>query len=196
MGYDTSFTNENKQLLKDVKLYDINLVNTSGGGVKVNISWTQIKRSITGCTESYQECDYKVDGSDSAIVKVFVAHECGKPPDKFSTSGCQIGNGELHFGYIFSDDDEETKAIFFVIHPNSWGPYQHRFRTTGMLKFIQGGLGQGASLAASAAAGAIIGSIIPGPGTVIGAGIGGAAGYIASSITPSIAGQYLRYIGK
>jgi|GEM_PF-5595242 len=195
MSYDTSFTDDNKQKLKDAGLYNVKINNTSGGGVKVNIAWTQTMRSLTGCEEAYQECDYRMDGTDTGIVKVFVAQECGTPPDSLDTSGCQMGAGKLHFGYIFKDDDEDTAAIFFVIHPNSWGPYQHRFRTTGVLKLLGAGASKVAGVAAGAAAGAAFGSVFPIAGTAVGAIVGGAAGLVAGAITPSLAGQYLRYIG-
>ena len=50
---------------------------------------------------------------------------------RFSTAGHSApGNSELHFGNVFVGDTSGGSAIFFVIHPNSWRPYQHRFKTS------------------------------------------------------------------
>ena len=180
-----------EELLQKSGFYGKTLINTSGGGVRERISWTQTSRSWTGNTEVYQECDYKIEGEEGSVVKVFVAAACGPPPAEFNTAGHEQGDGPgvLHFGYVFADDDPAVKAIFFVIHPNSWGPYQHRFRTTGMLALVQTGVGE----VGGAAAGAAIGSLFaPGIGTAVGAG----AGWVVTKVTPSFAGQYLRFIGS
>lgn len=122
-----------------------------------------------------------------------MAEKCGNPPAQLTTAGHQQGGGVLHFGFVLSDDDKGTKAIFFVIHPKSRKPYQHRFRTKGMLKLMQRGTSKAAGLGSSAAAGALI--VIPGTDTVIGAAIANAAGSAASTLTPSFIGIFLRYIG-
>jgi hypothetical protein len=64
-------------------------------------------------------------------VIVFIATNCGVPPEQITTIGQQLGEGQLHFGY--KDKGCTTKSgnvvdrIFFVIHPNNWGPHQRRF---------------------------------------------------------------------
>ena len=194
MGYDTQFTSENKYLLDKMNLSNRVLINKSGDGVQEDISWTQASRNLLGNTEKYYITDYYVEGeSKDSVVKVFVAASCGKPPSRINTSGHSMGGGKLHFGYIFYDNN--GKAIFFVLHPNSWGPYQNRFRTNAMMSFIKSTGCQMSSMGASAAAGAFVGSVFPGVGTAVGAGVGAAAGWVASTITPSYVGDYLRYIG-
>jgi len=193
MGYDTEFTEDNKRVLESAGLSNVELQNQTGPGNSVNISWTQTMKNPLGCEETYQECTYKIAGTDTKVM-VFIAKECGTPPDRINTQGCQMGEGRLHFGYVFDDDDPGTKAVFFVIHPNSWGPYQKRFRTSGLLRFFHSAVSSVTSKVAAGVAGAAIGQVaIPIP--LVGAAIGGAAGVIASSLGDALLGDYLRYIG-
>jgi hypothetical protein len=196
MGYDTTFTSENKSLLINCGLSNKKLINKSNEGVRQKISWVQAAKNLFGCTEYYRLADYYVEGENSDnIVKVFIAETCGKPPSSINTSGHSMKGGRLHFGYIFGDDEKQTKSIFFVIHPNSWGPYQSRFRTTAMLKFLKNSTTQLGGMAASAATGAFIGSVFPGVGTAVGAGVGAGVGWVITNVTPAYVGDYLRYIG-
>jgi len=116
----------------------------------------------------------------------------------FRTSGHRQGDGRLHFGYIFtsgsSSSGDTIGAIFFVIHPNSWGPFQKRFATSGLTGFIHGTMrlvSGKTGAAAGAAAGALVGSAVPGLGTAIGA----AVGYGVADMTDRHTGDYLRFIG-
>merc|ERR1712241_1547043 len=118
--------------------------------------------------------------------KVFV--ESGTtPPSEFRTSGY---NGKLHFGFLVFDTSPNG-AVFFVLHPNSWGPYQHRFKTNSFTAFFNKGVGSVLTNAAGAAAGAAIGSIVPGVGTIIGGLVGASVG----ALSDDYFGDYLRYIG-
>ena len=100
------------------------------------IGWTQMKRCglFWKCWEDYRLVDYYIDGDTSTnVYKVFVAKDID-PPHEFRTSGY---HNKLHFGFLtFGSDDG---AVFFVIHPNSWGPYQHRFKTNAMTSFVKSG---------------------------------------------------------
>lgn len=196
MGYDTEFTDDNRAILEHCNLNGKVLVNNSAHGIVCQIAWTQKMKDLFGCEECYAECDYFMEGepTDGTPFKVFVAKECGAPPERFSTNGHEQADGVLHYGFVFSDTDE-SKCIFFVIHPNSWGPFQHRFRTTSFLKLVSGGVGQAASMGTCAAAGAAMGSFCPGLGTAIGGTVGAGAGWVVQNMTPSYAGDYLRYIG-
>ena len=90
----------------------------------------------------YIENDYQLDDDKKTILKVFVATDCGPPPKTFNTSGhAQKGynssvRGILYFGFIPLEGDEQTKRIFFVIHPKGWRPYQHRFVLSSITKFV------------------------------------------------------------
>ena len=98
-------------------------------------------------------------------------------------------NGQLHFGYLYYGD--AGQALFFVIHPNSFRPYQHRFATNTLTSYVQTGL---AALAKplTAAVGVAIGTIVP-PAEAdrIVTSFGGVAGQLPGDIF----GDYLRYIG-
>jgi len=189
--YSTRFTEDSQKLLAGLGLTDKRLVkDNSVSPTTETIEWTQASRCWWGCEEEYRLVDYYIDGDTSGnVYKVFIAKDI-TPPGAFRTSGY---NKELHFGFLtFGTDDG---AVFFVIHPNSWGPYQHRFKTNSFTAFVKGGLSSVASAVAGAAAGAAtgaaIGSIVPGLGTVVGAVVG----YGASSLTDDYFGDYLRYIG-
>lgn len=222
MGYDTEFTDENKSLLEDTAggiFYNTTLTNTSGNGISRNIEWGQVLRCgpFNDCKEEYKECDYKLSSpktkiEEKLLIKVFIASECGQPPSILNTNGMHMGGGKLHFGYVYirTGEDQNIASMFFVIHPNSWGPYQKRFLTSGITEvldtfiFIGGqAVGVGTGAVGGVATGAIIGSIFPGVGTVVGGlaggligGVGGAAaGTIVDNVADDLLGQYLRYIG-
>ena len=150
------------------------------------IRWTQFFRCFFGCKEEYLLVDYHQDGDKSnPVMKVFVAKSKLSPPDEFNTSGYQK---LLHFGFLFFGD--QNQAIFFVLHPNSWEPYQHRFKTNAFTAFFNDGIGS-VMTAAETAVGAAVGSIVPGAGTIIGGIVGTAVG----SLSDDYFGDYLRYIG-
>ena len=110
------------------------------------IEWTQIKRSLFGSKEIYLLVDYYQEGNKERKFKVYI-NEGTKIPDSFRTSGY---NGMLHFGvFTFSpvhlqfrfttDVPDSDGVIFFVIHPNSWGPFHDRFKTNALTSFVKHG---------------------------------------------------------
>ena len=112
-------------------------------------------------------------------------------PNEFRTSGYK---GQLHFGFLIFDDEIED-LIFFVIHPNSWGPFQSHFKTNRITKFFKDAVNNVAGGVGFVAIGAAVGSIIPGAGTLLGAGIGAVSGTVISTVSENVFGYYLRYIG-
>ena len=190
--YWNSFTRGNQELLKKYHLSDRNMV--MDNDVKPSsetIEWTQTSKCWFGCEEEYLLVDYYEDGKKTnPVMKVFVAKELGTPPQQFSTGGHE---DNLHFGYL--NFGGQNQAIYFVLHPNSWYPFQHRFKTNSFTKFFKDGLSNVAGTAGGAAAGwavgAAMGSIVPGAGTVV----GGVVGVAISSFTDDLFGDYLRYIG-
>ncbi len=200
---DTQFTDKNQNLLKELGLYNVQLEKTAEQEIKQEIEWGQAKLDLlSNVKREYLECVYTIKGAPkTSKIKVFVATECGAPPAIINTSGHEQGGGVLHFGYIFHDDKEDVKAIFFVIHPNSWGPFQKRFRTNTMLALVDTAINSVADKAGGklgAIIGAKVGTLIPIP--VVGTVAGAAAGYFIGETTVAIvdcmAGDYLRYIGS
>ena len=195
--YYKQFTDGSKQLLKAFNLENKRLVRDDSVEPSTEtIEWTQVSRCWFGCKEEYRLVDYYEDGDKTnPVFKVFVAKKAfNDPPQEIQTNGHQ---GKLHFGHAYFGD--ENSAIFFVLHDNSWRPYQHRFKTNTFTKWFNAGLskalGTAGSLAAGAAAGAAMGaafgSIVPGIGTVIGA----STGLVISQFSDDVFGDYLRYIG-
>ena len=171
------------------------------------IEWYQLSKCWWWCEEEYQLVDYHKDGDKrNNVHKVFVAKAAGSPPDVFYTSGYKGKNdARLHFGFLYMGG--ESQAFVFVIHPKSWYPYQHKFKTTTLVKWFQKALGAAAGAAAKAAAGAATtaaagaligakaGSIVPVIGTVIGALVGVGVGAGVSLLADDVFGDFLRYIG-
>ena len=191
--YYKQFTDGSRQLLKAFKLENKRLVRDDSVQPSTEtIGWTQVTQCLLGCKEEYRLVDYYEDGDKkNPVMKVFVAKKAfNDPPQEFQTSGHQ---GKLHFGYL--NYGGENGAIFFVLHDNSWRPYQHRFKTSSFTKWFNAGLSTALSTAGSAAAGAAVGaaygSIVPGIGTVVGA----ATGLVISQWSDDVFGDYLRYIG-
>jgi len=202
MSNDTQFTEDNKNLLRGLGLLNVQLKMTSEAPISQTITWGQAKLDLLFDVErSYKECTYSIIGDNgNSKVKVFVADECGTPPDIINTSGHQQGGGALHFGYIFHDEQKDVKAIFFVIHPNSWGPFQKRFRTNTMLSLLDMSINAVADKVGGklgAVVGASVGSLIPIPvvGTAAGMVVGYFIGETTVAIADAMAGDYLRYIG-
>lgn len=103
--------------LEKCGLRSVTLKNTSGNGFGYTVQWLQFNRKLCGCKEQYRKCRYETPNGSK--VAVFVAEECGSPPDKFNTSSYK---GLLHAGAV-------GVAVFFVIHPRDWTPYKQRFMT-------------------------------------------------------------------
>merc|ERR1711892_1525112 len=207
-GYEHQYVSENKLILKFWHLLDKKLVLDAGAGTsRETIEWTQISKCSWTCSEDYILADYHEDGDKSKpVIKVFVAKDAGSPPESLSTAGHSGTNGaKLHFGNVFFSDTMNGSAIFFVLHPNKWGPYQHRFKTSSLTNafhatvnaIVGSGVaaGVGAGIAAAAASGAAMGSFLPGPGTAAVAVLGVAVGTVIGTLSDDYIGNYLRYIG-
>jgi len=193
---DTRFVSASRQCLKALEMFDIKLVRDMDLNPTSHvIEWTQIKRSLFGCRETYLLVDYYQDGNKDRKFKVYI-NEGTEIPASFRTSGY---NGMLHFGMLcFSvtvTNEELDGVIFFVIHPNSWGPFQHRFKTNAFTGFVKKGISKAAGAATGAATVAALGSVVPGLGNIVGGILGLTAGVIASRVTPNYFGNYLRFIG-
>ena len=203
--YWKKFNDVNRDLLKDFDLIDRRMVrDTSVKPSTETIKWSQASRCWWSCEEEYLLVDYHKDGNkNNQVHKVFVAKDAGTPPDCFYTSGYSGKNdAKLHFGFLYMGG--ESQAFVFVIHPKSWYPYQHRFKTSSITNFFNQGLkgaikaasaaAAGAAIsgvAAAAAAGAAAGSIVP----VIGNVVGAVVGVGVATVTDDYFGDYLRYIG-
>jgi len=126
---------ENKEILQEFGLFDKWLMRDKDVQPSIEkIAWTQFSRCWWMCEEEYYLVDYHVDGDkESPVIKVFVAKSVLSPPDGFSTLG-DYERQLLHFGV---SDIEEFKSIFFVLHPRTWEPFQHRFMTDTYREFIQ-----------------------------------------------------------
>ena len=67
-------------------------------------------------------------------------------PDFLYTGGGTSGyQGLLHFGNLIYEPsaenaNSESQVIFFVVHPNDWGPFQHRFKTSTLTKAVNGAM--------------------------------------------------------
>lgn len=120
------------------------------------------------------------------MTKVYVAKKYGNPPTEFNTRGV---NGKLHMGMLWFGAQDE--GLYFVLHDNSWRPFQARFKTTKFTEFFR----KTSSVVTFGAAGAALGSVIPGAGNVMGAAIGAGVGAVGETLTENFFGAYLRYIG-
>lgn len=185
-GSESSFTSQNKEILIKCGLHNVTLLKQSNVEKLVTIKWSQVARSFFGCKEDYSECQYYMEGEDASnVVKVFVAKKCGPAPDAFNTSRHSQNGGRLFFGYVYGGSD--GKAIYFVIHPEDWRPYQHRFKTNDMISLLK----QGAS-ALGGSVGGYLGSTVPGTGT---AAAGASGAWISKHLTAAVIGDFLRFIG-
>lgn len=197
MSYDTEFTSENRQKLKDALLYNVKLTFKATENSGSNISWQQAARDWgAGSSEPYSLHTYTTPHGQP--ISVFIAKTTGGPPSSFKTSGYRQGGGCLHFGVIFragkTPSGQEVSGVFFVIHSNSWGPYQKRFAQSGMTGALHSGIDFAASNAGAAIGGAMVGqTIIPIPG--LGAAVGAGVGFAITNMTDRLSGDYLRYIG-
>lgn len=208
----SNFCSSTISILQKNKMYKTTLTKTSSIAVTTeSIEWRQASKcGFWKCKEDYQLAGYYATGSKIPVY-VYVAKASSGVPNSISTNGY---NGLLHCGNLIYDNVQQSKAqvMFFVIHPNSWGPYQHRFKTSSLTRFVNGAItdvlkaaaGAGATagltalLTSAAVAGGTLGSIVPIGGTAAGALllVGAAlAAYAVGSMTPDYLGDYLRYIG-
>jgi len=206
------FTDDNRKILQAWNLENKNLVLDSV--VPETIKWKQFSKCWWMCSEDYFLADYYDEAAPELVVKVFVA-KATQTPERFSTSGFSASwapDSKLYFGNIFYDTDGSS-AIFLVIHPDSWYPYQHRFETdslteafntaTNLIVADGASAGIAAAIAEAAASGATLGSFIPAPGTPAGLVLGDAVAAVGASIgVPADyhdqyanIGEYLRFIG-
>jgi len=190
-GYDTKFIDQSKDILKKHHLYAKTLHSPEYIG-ESEITWKQQMRCWWSCSEKYTL--YKYTTEDGAHVFIYFAPKVSAP-STLSTNGYQQGKNKLHFGYTYTSgkatNGETIGSIFFVVHPNSWGPFQKRFSTS----LLTGSTLQVIAMAVDkggAAAGAAAGTAIGGP---IGTAVGGAIGFVAGDAVDRFAGDYLRYIG-
>jgi len=191
------FTSESHRLLQRLNMENIVLVkDKSVRPTTESIEWSQFSRCWWLCHETYRLVDYYQEGNHDRKFKVFI-NDATYPPNRFQTTGHQ---GKLFFGFLpFSSNDG---AVFFVMHPKSWHPFQQQFKTDSITRYIHEGLsaaagqlGAAASAAIGAKVGAVAGSVVPGLGTAIGGVMGAVGGHAVSQLTDDYFGDYLRYIG-
>jgi len=181
-----AFTDQNHKLLQVLKMENILLVkDQSVRPTTEAIEWSQFSRCWWLCHETYRLVDYYQQGNRERKFKVFV-NDATWPPNRFRTSGYR---GKLFFGFL--PLSKADGAVFFVIHPYSWRPFVHRFKTNRFTRTLNKGL----SAMGGMAAGAAIGSIVPGIGTLAGGAIGMAAEHFGGELTEDYFGDHLRFIG-
>ena len=78
-------------------------------------------------------------------VYVYVSMNYALPDFLYTGGGTSGYQGLLHFGNLIYDAsaenaNSESQVIFFVVHPNDWGPFQHRFRTSTLTKHVNGAM--------------------------------------------------------
>jgi len=211
----SEFTDSSKNILEAYNQENIRLVrDRSVQPTLVTVEWSQFSRcTFSTCSEEYLLVDYYQDGDQSnPVMKVYVAKDELSPPNEFRTSGYR---GKLQFGFLYFGGTNQ--ALFYVLHPNSWGPYQHRFKTNAFTRFFKSQASKAASKAAAAAVGEAIGSIaastaagaaageaigsiipgakLPGAGTIIGSLVGAEVAELSDVYLGDYLGDYLRYIG-
>ena len=142
--YRDTFTKSNRDILSKWRLMNKTLVMDKVEKENEEITWRQASKcGLFECSESYMLVDYYEDGDKNLpLLKVFVAKKHGDPPLSFSTQGYSRGQHELHFGNVPIEESDGASALFFVIHPNSWRPYQDRFLTSSFTAFVKDILSQ------------------------------------------------------
>lgn len=185
MGYSDSreFTKGNFRLLMRFNVENVDLKrDTSEKSTIVDIDWKQLTRSLFGNKEQYHSLRYYLKGNKDIFFQVFVACDAGlEIPNVFNTSGHR---GFLHFGLFTGKDGNAT--IFFVLHPNSWGPFQHRFQLSMSTSNLHATLNAGLQ-ALTFAAGKL------GPAGIVVGGLAAAGKYVG--LAERNCGDYLRLIG-
>jgi hypothetical protein len=211
-----NFCDESKEILEKNKMLNVWLQNSGRSTSQETIEWTQASRCWWSCSETYNLATYSVWGSEIPVY-VYVSMNYDLPYWLYTGGGTDGYQGLLHFGNLIYDasaenSNSESQVIFFVVHPNDWGPFQHRFKTNSLTKAVNGAMnaivsGVGGALAtagltsliaSSAIAGGTLGSVVPVGGTAAGIIIGvGAAlvAYALASQSDDYLGDYLRYIG-
>ena len=142
-------TADNELILRGLNLYDRILIRDySVTPTSHWIKWKQFNHWGCGwfsCEKEYLLVDYYIEGHHSVNpYKVYVAKSVLSPPSQFITSGY---DGKLHFGFLHFGHNDEARtamhggsAVYFVLHPNSDGPYQNNFKTHSMIEFIADGI--------------------------------------------------------
>ena len=214
MGYDTEFTSDNVEKLKEAGLYSKTLVKLGAATGPYPVEWKQVKKQLIGSTqEDYYVCKFAEAGPDGKPKKgsphwnVIIAAKVGIDAingfDTFSTNGVQLGGDcVLHFGYASLTAD--SAEIFLVIHPNWWGPYQKRFRDVlRVSNFAHQTLDWAAGAAASAGASAALTAYLGGAAAVGSTGVGipiaiaaGVVGFVTTDAWDRLVGDYLRFVGE
>ena len=212
-GYDTQFIEDNQQCLVEANLIDKRLVRILPDTGPFHCKWQQIKLAWTGMDEKYYVIRYGVDGEtheSCPSIPVCIAEKYKDALDAGAfdsiivadgASGC-ADDARLHFGY--TNCSTNGQKIYFVVHPNTWGPFQHRFRemldqSENDIKAAKWAVGL-APVAVSAAAEAYMGGAVAcataGAIVTVPIAIGAAmVGAVASHQFDRLAGDYLRYIG-
>ena len=169
------------------------------------VTWKQVAMSMFGDVErKYWSAKYAKSGDSNHYSVFFAVEKFDRDglPSSFSTSGFNKNGCKLHFGY--TENGTDKKSLFFVVHPNSWGPYQKRFRelcgkTDREFQAFVAALGKGGNLAAGAAAGSLAAwygvAVAAGPAGWAVAGVATVGGIVAGDLADRLTGDYLRYIG-
>jgi len=211
-----NFCDESKEILEKNKMLNVWLQKSNRAVSQETIKWTQISRCWWGCSETYNLATYSVWGTELPVY-VYVSMNYNLPDWLYTGGGTSGYQGLLHFGNLIYDataenENSESEVIFFVVHPNDWGPFQHRFKTSSLTEHVNGAMKaivSGAAgalgkvaltalIAKAALAGGTIGSVVPVGGTAAGVivGVGAAViGYALASQSDDYLGDYLRYIG-
>lgn len=209
-----TFTDDNKNVLRRCGLIDKKLILVQKQETSHQVKWKQVKMAMLEKDEEYYSAHYHVEDMPFPLYTVFFARKyCAYVdlPTEINTSGWNEEGVTLQKGialhYGFSKRGTDTDAIFFVVHPTDWGPFQKRFRdalgkssaefidlvnnikwagttitTTGAGTFLLWATG-----AAAAVAGGPVGLSI-----ALGGCLGG---LIAADLASRLTGDYLRYIG-
>ena len=214
MGYDTEFTSDNVEKLKEAGLYSKTLVKLGAATGPYPVEWKQVKKQLIGSTqEDYYVCKFAEAGPDgkpkkgsphwNVIIAAKVGIEAINGFDTFSTNGVKLGGDcALHFGYASWTAD--SAEIFLVIHPNCWEPYQKRFRevlrvSDKAYQNAEWAAGAVASAGASAALTAYLGGAVAVATAGVGIPIAIAAGVVAfvtKDAWDRLVGDYLRFVGE
>ena len=212
-----TFSEDSKILLEAYKLHNKSLMRDDSVPPPVEtVEWSQASRCWWSCREEYWLVDYRQDGNSSnPVVKVYVAkygvtgkmlwnlclfvmkgqilgcvRPCKEevtPPIELRTDGY---NQQLHFGFL--NYGGENQAIYFVIHPKDWYPYQRRFKKDSFTNYFNARINTVEKSDYNGTTDVMkIGSIVYNSKTIIEELIGTKMGLL----TDGYFGKYLRYIG-
>jgi len=203
------FTQKNQKILQDLGLYNVDLrVVTNPPFGPFPVSWKQLSRCWNSCEEEYFAYEYSTENAEQRF-HVFVNKDLGTDamPETFNTAdGLSIQGSNLHYG--FAQNERDVGELFFVVHPNDWGPYQKRFRQLcdesdaefhNLVTTVSKGASGLATKAAEQAAvwylGLASAAAISGPATLFVKGSAAAASFLAGRMVERLSGDSLRYIG-